>query len=50
MHDLYFVLLLLGVIMFFAAACEISTGRLNLVALGLFFFALVPLIQNIKAR
>lgn len=48
MNTLYIVLLLLGVICFIAAAVRV-VFRLELVALGLAFCFLVPLIQHVKA-
>lgn len=46
MNLLYFVLLLLGAVCFAAAALSFTMQRINLVALGLLFWVLVPLIQT----
>lgn len=45
MEKLYFVLLFLAAVCFVAAALGAVVKRVNLVALGLFLWALVPLIQ-----
>lgn len=51
MNELYLILLILAAVSFGAAAFNlVATARVNLVALGLLFMALVPLIQNIDAR
>lgn len=49
MTVLYFILLLLAAICFLVAAADRTPHpRLNLVALGLFFWVLVPLIQTVR--
>lgn len=48
MHVLYFVLLLVAVILFVAAALQVHASKLNLMALGLAFAFAVPLIQHAR--
>lgn len=48
MTVLYFILLLAGAICFGLAAFNQPVGRLNLVALGLMFCVLVPLLQLLQ--
>ena len=48
MHELYFVLLLVAVVLFAASALGATTRRVNLLSAGLFFFSLVFLIQEFK--
>ena len=49
MTVLYFILLLLAAICFVVAAADRTVHpRVNLIALGLFFWVLVPLIQTVK--
>jgi hypothetical protein len=45
---LYFVLLLLAVVLFALHAARIGHPKVDFLALGLFFFALVPLIQTLQ--
>jgi hypothetical protein len=49
MTTLYVVLLLLAVVCFAIGAARRSPQGVNLVALGLMFFALVPLIEQVRA-
>jgi hypothetical protein len=49
MAVLFLILLLLAVVCFAVAASGRASARVNLVALGLFFWALVPLIQAVQA-
>lgn len=48
MHVLYFILFLLAVVAFVAAAFEVVVARLNLVALGLALATAVFLIQQAR--
>lgn len=45
---LYFVLLILATICFGLAALNKPVGKLNIIALGLFFWMLVPTIQMLN--
>lgn len=49
MTVVFLLLLLLAVVCFGAAAFGATLRSVNLVALGLLFFALVPLIQTLQA-
>lgn len=49
MNVLYLILYLLAAICFLAAASGRVAAKYNLVALGLLFWVLVPLIQTIKS-
>ena len=49
MNTLYLILLVLGLAAFLAAAFSVTINRVNLVALGLAFWILVPLIQLIDS-
>jgi hypothetical protein len=46
MVTIYFVLLLLAALCFGAAALSVAVQRVNLLALGLLLWVLVPLIQT----
>ncbi len=48
MQALYFVLFLLSAIMFLASAVNATVRRVNVLALGLFFFALVFVLQALQ--
>ena len=48
MITLPFLLLLLALICFLAAAVQVPAPRVNLVALGLFFWVLTLLIPSVK--
>jgi multisubunit Na+/H+ antiporter MnhG subunit len=48
MNTLYFILLLVAAVCFIMAALNVAIVRINLVALGLFAWVLVPLIQHIR--
>lgn len=48
METLYFILLLLGAISFGAVIAKV-TAKIDLLALGLFFWILVPLIMSARA-
>lgn len=48
MNTLYFILLLLGAVSFALAAFSVVFRKINLMALGLLFWVLVPLIQTLK--
>ena len=47
MNTVYVILLILAVVCFAAAAAEVK-ARINLIAAGLFFWVLVPLIQHLR--
>ena len=48
MTVLYLILLIAAGILFLLAAFSVDVRRLNLVALGLFCWVLVPLLQTMK--
>lgn len=48
MTTIYLLLLIAGAVCFGLAAFNVAVGRLNLVALGLLFWVLVPLIQRLQ--
>lgn len=48
MHEFYFVCLLVAVVLFACAALGATTRRVNLLAAGLFFLALVQLVQEFQ--
>jgi hypothetical protein len=48
MNTLYFILLLLGAVSFALAAYGVVYRKVNLAALGLLFWIMVPLIQTLK--
>jgi hypothetical protein len=48
MHVLYFILLLLAVVAFVAAAFQVAATKVNLIALGLALAFAVPLIQHAR--
>jgi hypothetical protein len=49
MHALYLVLYIIAAVCFALAAADRVTARVNLVALGLLAWVLVPLIQTAQA-
>lgn len=49
MNILYLILLLVGAVCFAGAASQRIATRVDLIAAGLFFWILVPLIQTIDA-
>jgi hypothetical protein len=46
---LYFILYLLAAVCFLAAAASVALNRVNILALGLLFWVLVPLIVTARA-
>lgn len=48
MLTLYLVFLLLAAVLFMLSALNVSVRALNLTALGLFFWVLVPLLQTLQ--
>lgn len=49
MTVLYLILLIVAAVLFVLAALSVDVRRLNLVALGLFFWVLVPILQTLKS-
>lgn len=49
MTTLYLILLIIGAVCFAIAALAIPVQRINMIAAGLFFWILVPLIQTVEA-
>lgn len=49
MTTLYMVLYLLAAVCFLLTALGVAVQRINVLALGLFFWVLVPLIMSLKA-
>lgn len=50
MAVLFLILLLLAAVCFVVGAAGVAVQRVNVLALGLFFWVLVPLIQAIQAH